>query len=231
MADRQGIEDRLHQSVQGRLHADQGQRTSVEMIKGADVTETEEQLVLDLNDEHELLLRFRPWLRRITGRFPQMMPSRNEDLAQEGWIAIWRGVQILKSRTELPSNIELWLRRCAINRMSNVIDEWKAQSRNVYNTTLVDFNAVYDEDDSWMSYLTNIALTTDLGDIELAYHHGEIMRAINELPRAQRQYVIRKFWHRWSPIALDIYFTNSRKTWSDARGALVDKLGHLVDAY
>lgn len=183
---------------------------------------------LDLDNEVELLLYFRPWLRLVVMRFPQMMPSRNEDLAQEGWIAIWRSIQVLKDKAieDRPDDIELWLKRCAVNRMTNVVNSWKAQSRDVYNTTFVDFNTEWDDGASWAAHL---ALTTDLGDVEVAYHHGEILKAVNRLPRSQRQYVIRKFWYCWAPTSLDLYFTNSRKTWKDAKSALAGELVHLAD--
>jgi DNA-directed RNA polymerase specialized sigma24 family protein len=192
------------------------------------MTVMSERPVLDLNDERGLLLYFRPWLRLVAMRFPQMMPSRNEDLAQEGWIAIWRGIQTLKEKSidKRPDDIELWLKRCATNRMANVVNSWKAQSRDVYNTTFVDFNAEWDDGATWAAHL---ALTTDLGDVEIAYHYGEILKAVNRLPRSQRQYVIRKFWYRWAPTSLDLYFTNSRKTWKDAKDTLASELVHLAD--
>ena len=103
--------------------------------------------------------------------------------------------------------------------MRDVFSQWIAASRNIYVTHSVDMTPAND----WLRE----ALRTDLGDIEEAYHHGEIMRAIDRLPRTQRQYVIRKFWYCWNPTALDLYFTNHRKVWREAKTTLSKELAHL----
>jgi DNA-directed RNA polymerase specialized sigma24 family protein len=166
-------------------------------------------------NETELLQSFRPWLRTVAAGFPETQPSRVEELAQEGWIAVWRAIS--KNKDSRP--LEPFLKQCAINRMRDVFSQWTAASRNIYVTHSVDMTPAND----WLRE----ALRTDLGDIEEAYHHGEIMRAIDRLPRIQRQYVIRKFWYCWGPTALDLYFTNHRKVWREAKTTLSKELTHL----
>lgn len=166
-------------------------------------------------NETELLQSFRPWLRTVAAGFPETQPSRVEELAQEGWIAVWRAIS--KNKDDRP--LEPFLKQCAINRMRDVFSQWTAASRNVYMTHSVDMTP--GEINLWE------ALCTDLGDIEEAYHHGEIMQAVNQLPKAQRQYVIRKFWYCWDPTALDLYFTNHKRVWQEAKSTLSKQLAHL----
>jgi DNA-directed RNA polymerase specialized sigma24 family protein len=166
-------------------------------------------------NETELLQSFRPWLRTVAAGFPETQPSRVEDLAQEGWIAVWRALN--KNKDDRP--LEPFLKQCAINRMRDVFSQWTAASRNMYMINLIDTSPAND----WLWS----AFHTDLGGIEEAYHHGEIMQAVNRLPKTQRQYVIRKFWHCWDPTALDLYFTNHRKVWREAKITLSKELAHL----
>jgi DNA-directed RNA polymerase specialized sigma24 family protein len=166
-------------------------------------------------NETELLQSFRPWLRTVAAGFPETQPSRVEELAQEGWIAVWRAISQNKDGRPL----EPFLKQCAINRMRDVFRQWTAANRNVYMTHSVDMTP--GEINLWD------VLQTNLGDIEEAYHHGEIMQAVSRLPKAQRQYVIRKFWHCWDPTALDLYFTNHRKVWREAKTTLSKELAHL----
>lgn len=170
---------------------------------------------MNLTEERELLLSYRPWLRTVAAGFPETHPSRVEDLAQEGWVAIWRAISKDKGgRPAAP-----FLKQCAINRMRDVFSEWTAQRRNVYSTHVVDM--YLNSADVWAM------LSTDLGEAEWAYHHGEIMAVINRLPAAQKQYVIRRFWHGWTPKTLGIYFDSPYRTWQVAKENLAKELAHL----
>lgn len=186
--------------------------------------------LIEENDDRTLLESFRGWLMTVANRYPPVMPSRVEEIAQEGWIAIWRGAQVLKvrDRDTWPDDVSQWLKRCAVNRMNTIASSWKRRRDDVYMTRLVDFNAAY-EDDAWASYLASVALTTDLGEVEWAYHHGEILQAVNRLPRSQKAYVQRRFWNNWAPTALDIYFTNAKETWRSARNNLRRELAYLAE--
>lgn len=181
--------------------------------------------------QRELIEHWSPWLRSVARRFPPMMPSRIEDLAQEGWIAIWRGLQILdtKSPEDMPDSIDKWLKRCAVNRMHNVVNSWTCEGRNAYTAIGIDYQSLDNPTETTSPFYDALyaALSVNLGDIEMAYHHGEIMDAINRLPKAQKAYVLRKFWHGWSPTALDIYFNDAKYTWRAAKTQLSEELAHL----
>lgn len=170
---------------------------------------------MDEAEQQKILQSFRPWLRTVAAGFPDTQPSRVEELAQEGWIAVWRAVS--KNKDDRP--LEPFLKQCAINRMRDVFSEWTAASRNVYMTHPADMTP--GKINLWDM------LRTDLGDIEMAYHHGEIMDAINRLPRTQKAYVLRKFWHNWPKQSLEIYFNSPEYTWRVAKANLAEELAHL----
>jgi DNA-directed RNA polymerase specialized sigma24 family protein len=184
-----------------------------------------------MSDEQELLLSWRPWLRKVakgmTNRLSlSYVGDIAEDLAQEGWIALWRATKTYDGRGGV--ELDYWLKRNAHDRMRVVLRFLMAKCRDINRTQLagdpwaqLDMYSDFSSENAWA------ALVTDLGDIEMAYHDGEIMAAINRLPRTQRQYVIRKFWHGWDPTALDIYFNNAKYTWRLAKRNLAEQLSHL----
>jgi DNA-directed RNA polymerase specialized sigma24 family protein len=107
----------------------------------------------DFKSEQELLQSFRPWLRTVAAGFPETKPSRVEELAQEGWVAVWRAIN--GSKDDRP--LEPFLKQCAINRMRDVFRQWTEACRNVYMTHSVDMTP--GEINLWE------ALCADLGDI------------------------------------------------------------------
>lgn len=171
-------------------------------------------------EERDILLAYRPWL-RVTARelcLYYLGHARDaEELAQEGWISLWRALR--KDDGSTPQSY--WLKRCARSGMLHVLKAWIAQKRDVRKCAPVDTTP--GEINMW----TQLEAAPALTEIEQAYHDGEIRQAIERLPRAQRSYIERRFWHGWTIKALDIYFGNSHKIWKPAQDILKNELAHL----
>jgi|SRR6185312_5311869 len=147
-----------------------------------------ERPALDLTDQRGLLLHFRPWLRRVAGGMMHSRPSLAEDLAQEGWIEIWRA-----SRRYDPSknsSAEAFLKHCATQRMLTVIRDWCAQQRDMRVTFATTPSDTIDLADLMA---LNAIIETD--GLELDYHEGRIKQALEVLDERERWYVEQRFWH------------------------------------
>jgi len=150
-------------------------------------------------NEAELLLGYRPWLRAVASRLTG--PDKAEDLAQEGWIAMWRAVG--KHDPEL-APLDYWLKNAAQSRMFSVLRNYAAKKNTsviaaghpVSNST----DSVTERDELWD------ALSVDLPAVELAYHHGEIAAALTALSPKEREYVELRFWHGFQKRELIAHF-------------------------
>lgn len=178
--------------------------------------------------ERELLAAFTPWLRKVSGNMCRQFPERAEDLAQEGWIAMWRSI------SNFPGDVptESWLKASAIKRMYSHIRDWTARCRDVRLTALAGAPGMHVSDDRDEINVWD-ALQVDLGEIELAYHHGEIAQAIGDLPPKQRLYVVLKHWAGYTDTEMIAIFGYRPRTLGVvANQTLAKKLVHLatVDA-
>lgn len=179
---------------------------------------------MTLDEERELLLRYRPWLCSVAKQecFRYFGHSRDEDeISQEGWVAIWQALR----QDNGGAPLDWWLKMRARSHIAHVLKSRIAACRDARRTDITD--ATPGEQADRYSVWVQLSADDDLAEIEGAYHHGEIMAAINSLPRAQRSYIERRFWHGWTTGALDIYFGNSYKVWKPARDTLADMLTHL----
>lgn len=164
-------------------------------------------------EERDLLVRLRPWLRdRARSLLPYSEHRHIDDLAAEAWVAVWR-------ETRTGNLDEPWLKAVARNRMLNWIrDELAAPQRGDRNTTyLDDMTTVWDGEQA-------------VGDVEWAYHHGQIAAAVNALHPTQREYVYLRFWRGWEASRLNAHFqvANTSYLWARARPKLRDSLAHLA---
>lgn len=158
--------------------------------------------------EREFLLAWRPLLRSMASR----MTTRDhvDELSQEGWIAVWRASRI---RADEP-----WCMTAAKNRMIDVLRERHQLTRGFDKTDLVG-------DD-----LTELCgAATELSGIELAYHRGEILAALDRLSPREREYVELRFWGGWVKAELVEHFGYlPSATWQRARTKLAAELAHLA---
>lgn len=166
-------------------------------------------------NERELLEHYRPWLRVVARRALGGRPGV-DDLAQEMWIALWRGM----ARMDGSAPADWWLKRQAVLRMNQCLRDWH--------------DPVKARQHEWTSDVTTaVDLPTELGGIELAYHEGEILAAINRLSPREREYVYLRFWAhtggRFNPLLTE-HFGDSRtafEVWRSVRPKLAAELAHL----
>jgi DNA-directed RNA polymerase specialized sigma24 family protein len=100
-----------------------------------------------------------------------------------------------------------------------------ARCRDIRITDLAGVPGMRDEDDKvdvWD------ALSIDLGEVEMAYHHGEIMNALSALPPKQRAYIWLKYWKGYTDTEMKAIFGYRPKTLGDiAHKKLAEDLMHL----
>lgn len=161
-------------------------------------------------NETELLTSYRPWLRVVAANMTA--PAQAEDLAQEGWIALWRALPSYDGRAPF----DPWCKTVARNRMYNVIRESHAARRD--ERRLLTVGNVEDVIDAG----------AEVEGIELAYHQGEIATALAHLTAQQRDYVRARFWGGLTYTELNARFQmNSTGIWKWARRRLAAELEHL----
>lgn len=167
-------------------------------------------------NERELLEHYRPWIRTTARRALNGRPGV-DDLSQEMWVAMWRGM----AHTEGPAPLDWWLKRQAVLRMKQCLRDWHDPAKQRQHMYVDDVAAVVD-------------LPAELAALELAYHEGQILTAINRLSPAEREYVFLRFYavsseSRFNPL-LSQRFGGSRaafELWRTARPKLAAELAHL----
>ena len=190
---------------------------------------------MNKTEERELLLRYRPRLRKIAASMTLQFPDRAEDLAQEGWVALWQATHTYDGRGGVA--LDYWLMRNAHDRMRVMIRHWTAQCRDVRQTELAGdpwerIEAYSDDHNSDFtgkaSDVVWIGLTTDLAGIENAYHYGEIAQAMAELTPRQREYIYLRYCRGLDASELTAHFGYPPKTiGQQARKNLAKSLSHL----
>ncbi len=170
-------------------------------------------------NEHELLEHYRPWLRTVARGMLAGRPGV-EDLAAEGWIAVWKALHARRDVTT-KAPLDWWLKRQAVLRMKTCLRDWHDPVKHRQHVLMDDVTAVVD-------------LPAELGAIELAYHHGEILAALNELTPNEREYVWLRFWvhtgGRFNPLLRQRFGKDAFDLWRTARPKLAAALGHLQEA-
>lgn len=138
------------------------------------------------------------WLRSTTRRFLGTLSSEKfDDVMQEGRIALWQAYSELSG----PDRIAHSMQR-AKNRMMGV--GWRddkptggSEGRRYEPKKPLSIQSVTDNPDVGGSDEDIFALfgwVDHLSDVELAYHHGEIAKALDLLTPNQRRYVYARFW-------------------------------------
>lgn len=153
-----------------------------------------------------LLASYRNWLRVVAAHMT--VPDKAEDLAQEGWIAMWRASQDYDGSSPL----DYWLKFKARGRMLMVVRNWQT-SPNIPTDELAD---VWD------------ALKVELPEIEMAYHEGQVAKALDCLTPREREYVVARFWGGLNYPELTEYFGYPPQgLWRTAKLKLTQKLSDL----
>lgn len=183
-------------------------------------------------DDILLTPELRAWL-MATARGLWQANSRigAEDLAQEGWIAMWAAQSKLDGGK---GNGMAYLRQCARRRMVDVLRSaryYTKAGRKPINLELpVPTIDDGDSEDGAVKIWDELAIGDNIDALVLAYHEGEIWRAIGELPSVQRDYVVLRFYRGFNDLEARtaVGKPNSNGLWSTVKATLHEKLDHLV---
>jgi DNA-directed RNA polymerase specialized sigma24 family protein len=169
---------------------------------------TEDEIIRGYLEEYAPRLR---WMAQALLRGEELRFV--EDLAQEGWIAMWRQIKTGRSA-------EKFLIQAAKSRMQTCRRDW-------FTTGKSKANAPNGRDIPEQGFQQ---------DLELMYHFGEIHTAINALTPREREYIFLRFWAftgetgKGTPNpAIQSRFKSSNATahWNSARAKLAEALEHL----
>ncbi len=182
-------------------------------------------------DKNLVLGDYRKWLLAVANRMVRDQgEDRIQNLAQEGYIAMWRA---LDSYDPDKGSMASWLTKAAEMRMSNVVRRG------------VDFGQTYKRNPGTEEGLRGERAWEALAPAEveelerriahwlpeglaLAYHRGEIQRAIGRLTPDEQRYVVLRFWHGKTADEIKPHVSsNVTWLWKTARTKLRDDLREL----
>jgi RNA polymerase sigma factor (sigma-70 family) len=162
---------------------------------------------MSINDEKELLVKYHPWVCKTAHGMCVSRPDRYEDLAQEGWIALWQATKTWDGQAPF----DWWLKYRAHGAMLVLIKRWSRYDRNAYRRGVGS---------------RNIVLTSE--SIDMAYHYREIRTALLYLTPRQREYVVLRFWGGYRKTELIAYFGyDPQGIWTQGKKKLSRMLEHL----
>lgn len=178
-------------------------------------------------DPNVLLANYRGWLRKVaTGLIGDH--ALVDDLAQEGWIAMWRALPDYDpARGALPS----WLTDHAYWRMLTCVQNqaWLGRpKRHLGRGKIRDYVEKPSSDSSPWELLTAADI---LDGVIQSYHHGQILDAIGRLSVSQRRYVYLRFWcgYRY-PDLIDAFGYDPSSLWHSPRNGAKYKLRADLEA-
>lgn len=187
-------------------------------------------------DPEKILPDYRGWIWRVVMNVSKDRQTQ-EDLAQECYYAMW---EALKKYDPAKGALPSFLTVSATNRLNRVLkrDAYlgtpgvRGHRREAAAVPIDTTPNPTEESGGWIDR----QLSTTLGDVELAYHHGEIMDAIRTLTPKQQRYVYYRFWHQMTnpEIRQIIGGGDPSGHWTHpergARARLAARLGDLADA-
>lgn len=137
-----------------------------------------------------------------------------DDLVQLGRIAIWRAQKTYDARGALPAYLTMRAR-------GDMLDALRPREKHVVHAEPTTFEAEAEHP----------ALADLAEHLALAYHRGEIAKALDELTPRQREYVQLRFWGDRRGKELTEHFGyDPVGLWRAARDKLSVSLAHLKDA-
>lgn len=177
--------------------------------------------------EEGLLRAYRPWLRKVASGMTSGPVV--EDLAQEGWIALW---QAYRSLDTAKAPADWWLKKKAHGRMLTLVTrDWRTQKAQTWGIPAGQARSSTDEEMATLGPSVWDELLVELPDVEMAYHAGEIAAALDRLTPRQREYVMLRFWHGYRLPEMRAHFGYEPSAlWRDAKKALSASLAHLEGA-
>ena len=142
------------------------------------------------------------------------------DLAQEGWVAMWKATKSWDGRGTLDGH----MKQHAWWAMLKIVSRRKEAPASVDMTDV----------ETW-DVFADLSNSEALEHVHNAYHSGDILEAIRNLTPKQREYVIRRFWkgQSYTEIKEAMGGQNPAALWSKkfygARDRLARQLAHLVE--
>lgn len=167
------------------------------------------------------LAELKPWVRTVARSYAQGDPDLTEEYAQEAWIAIWRTLE------KKPGSLDVHLKADARQRLKDCYTRGDRLGKpRAGHSSKIEAVPVDGDARLWES------LTTLPAGSDVAYHTPEIVRAINDLSPAKREYVYLRFWRGYDAPALTRHFGyDPVSLWSrpasGAKVVLKKKLAHL----
>lgn len=190
-----------------------------------------DQWVLEQDDD-QIIGAYHKWLHKMANVYLDPTDERHDDLVQEGRIAMWKALQTWDpERVALPT----WLTGAAKLRMKDVAfghgrDTGHEALRGTQHVEPVTSIDAFEDPDVLLS------AGESLEGVELAYHYGEIYKALEDLSPAQRRYVYARFWLGLDPtsrkpemreLVAQVPELAERWHWQRARERLRESLAHL----
>lgn len=197
------------------------------------------------DEESTILASYERWLHKVANSYLPAYDARHDDLVQEGRIAMWRA---LATHEPVKGALPSWLTKAATVRMKEMAfgrgqPTGREATRGVRAVEEVALEPIVD---SYGGVDETPFLRIDAMDsVELAYHEGEIHRALDALSPSQREYVFLRFWGGLDPssrvpemraLVKEYPVLSKRFLWSGSskqRGAkqrLAEALVHLMEA-
>lgn len=187
-------------------------------------------------DRNQQLQAYRGWLYTVANHLAPT-PAEVDDLVQEGYIAMWRALDTFDpAKGALPS----WLTGAARLRMADVarghgrptghvgIVASPGSRRDSRDSRPAATGATHLDDLAPGVLEEHLAVWLDAG-LDLAYHRGQIARALAGLTDEQRTYIVLRFWHQLSTSEIQEQMTsNVVHLWRKTRTQLQQSLQHLA---
>lgn len=200
---------------------------------------------MDHTKPETVLPHFRKWLFKISqSYYPYDVQSQN-DLAQEGYIAMWKSLSKFDPDkvADYQAALVAWVTKAAKMRMSDVVrrQTWTGTPMRRGHTRedpgipldALSGGAELDADENqWINKLLGSSHLSE--SVYLAYHYGEIYAALNALSEDDRELVYSLFWlgstTREIGSSLGINEATVRFRWNKIKLKLEEPLKHLATA-
>ncbi len=176
----------------------------------------------------DILSQYRQWLLKTAWEYADNLADVH-DLAQEGHIAMWKALQTHDpSRVKLSTHLMNKARwRMAEVRQRGTYTGKPSQAGKKYSAGTGKNRDAEQATDFGVSDFDLESVTREEAEaFMIAYHHGEIMEALNSLKPAHREKVLDWFWR-------GVVDAKNRAWWDDKRwGAKVklrERLEHLKE--
>lgn len=188
-------------------------------------------------DKNLVLSDYRKWLLAVANRMiatsrggrGEDYEGRVQDLAQEGYIAMWRALDTFDPNK---GALASWIIRAAELRMTDVVRRGSVFGRPAQRGTvrIEDRASIHGFEDVDPEELERrIAYWLDDG-LALAYHRGQIRQAIGRLTPDEQRYVVLRFWEGKTNPEIDPHVEgNVIHLWRTARGKLRNDLRRLAN--